>query len=201
MTSDMPRVVATRSVYKGWNSFDIVTVEARDRHGELCSVEREVIDHGEAGVVLTIDRRRGVAILVRQWRAPLIVIGADPFLLEACAGILDPGENAEEAARREAEEEIGVRIGAMRKVGTVVPSAGTLTERMHLFIAEVSEQDRDANGGGGNPHEGEDIEVVEVPLPELFDMARRGEIADAKTLILVQRLMLEELEAGAPAFR
>ena len=117
--------------------------------------------------------------------------GADPYLLEACAGIVDPGETPEEAARREAQEEIGLEIGELRKIGTILPSAGTLTERMHLFIAEVSAEDARRNGGG-NPHEGEDIEVVEVPLVELFDMARRGEIEDAKTLVLVQRLMLEE---------
>ena len=49
--------------------------------------------------------------------------------------------------------------------------------------------------GGGNPHEGENIEVVEVPLAELYDMARKGALEDAKTLIIVQRLMLED--AGA----
>ena len=32
-----------------------------------------------------------------------------------------------------------------------------------------------------------------MPLAELFDMARQGEIEDAKTLVIVQRLMLEEL--------
>ena len=67
-----------------------------------------MIDHGEAAVVLVDRSRAGVAILVRQWRAGLIATGADPYLLEACAGIIDPGETPEEAARREAEEEIGV---------------------------------------------------------------------------------------------
>jgi hypothetical protein len=89
-------------------------------------------------------------------------------------------------------------VGSLRKIGTVVPSAGTLTERMHLFIAEVSAADK-TEDGGGNPNEGEDIEVVEIPLSELYDKARRGEIEDAKTLILVQRLMIEELSASAAA--
>lgn len=198
MPSDMPRIVGRRSIFKGWNSFDIVTVEAADRDGALRRHEREVIDHGEASVVLVVDQERRVAILVRQWRAPLIRDGGDPYLLEVCAGIVDPGETPEQAARREAEEEIGLAIGAMRKVGVVVPSAGTLTERMHLFIAEVLSADRTAKGGG-NPHEGENIEVVEVPLAALFDRARRGEIDDAKTLLLVQRLMIEELEAQRSA--
>jgi hypothetical protein len=33
-----------------------------------------------------------------------------------------------------------------------------------------------------------------VPLLDLFEKARRGEIEDAKTLILVQQLMIEALE-------
>lgn len=198
MNGSGPRIVATKSVYKGWNSFDIVTVEATDSKGRERRHEREVVDHGDAGVVLAIDRGRGVAIMVRQWRAPLVVAGADPFLLEACAGILDPGETPEDAARREAEEETGLRVRALRGIGSVLPSAGTLTERMHLFIAEVSAEDR-VEAGGGNPHEGEDIEVVEVPLAELFAMARGGGIEDAKTLVLVQRLIMEELEARQSA--
>jgi GDP-mannose pyrophosphatase NudK len=194
MPSQMPRVVERRSMFKGWNSLDIVTVEAVDRKGAPRRLEREVIDHGDASVVLTVDQERRVAILVRQWRAPLIRDGRDPYLLEVCAGIVDAGETPEQAARREAEEEIGLKVGAMRKVGVVVPSAGTLTERMHLFIAEVALGDR-VGKGGGNPKEGEDIEIVEVALADLFERARRGEIADAKTLILVQHLMIGELEA------
>jgi GDP-mannose pyrophosphatase NudK len=190
-----PRVVETERVYVGWNILDIVTVEAADPDGMLRRHKREVIDHGHAAVVLVIDRERDVAILVRQWRAGLLGTD-DPYLLEACAGILDPGETPEEAARREAEEEIGVTIGAMRSLGSVVPSAGTLTERMYLYVAEVAANDR-GKPGGGNPHEGENIEVVEVPLVELFDMARDGALKDAKTLIIVQRLMLEQLASPA----
>ena len=196
MTTQMPRIIGRRPIFKGWNSVEIVTVEAVDGRGQTRRHDREVVDHGEASVVLAVDRDRKVAILVKQWRAPLIVAGADPYLLEVCAGIIDPGESPEQTARREAEEETGLKIGALRKVGSVVPSAGTLTERMHLFIAEVSAADR-TEDGGGTPHEGEDIEVLEVPLTELFEKARRGEIEDAKTLILVQRLMIEELSAAS----
>jgi GDP-mannose pyrophosphatase NudK len=165
----------------------------KDLHGEVRRLEREVVDHGDASVVLMIDPKRRVAIMVRQWRAPLVTTGADPFLLEACAGILDPGETPEEAARREAEEETGIKVSRLRRIGIVVPSAGTLTERVHLFVAEVSAADRTAYRGG-NPHEGEDIEVIEMPLLDLFEKARRGEIQDAKTLVIVQQLMLEELQ-------
>jgi nudix-type nucleoside diphosphatase (YffH/AdpP family) len=146
--------------------------------------------------VLAVDRARGVALLVRQWRAGLLAVDApDPYVLEACAGILDPGETPEEAARREAEEEMGLKVRELRSLGSILPSIGTLTERMHLFVAEVSEADR-VEDGGGMAHEGEAIEVVEVPLSELFAMARSGALEDAKTLVIVQRLMLEALDAG-----
>jgi len=152
--------------------------------------ERELIEHGSAAAVLVIDRTRGTAILARQWRTGLLDSAASPYLLEACAGIIDSGETPEQAARREAEEELGVRVGALRSIGSILPSAGTLTERIHLYVAEISGSELGKRGG--NAHEGEDIEIVEVPLRELFEMARQGLIDDAKTLVLVQRLMLEE---------
>jgi nudix-type nucleoside diphosphatase (YffH/AdpP family) len=191
----LPRVVGRRRVFKGWNAFDVLTVETVGSDGTLSRHDREVVDHGDATVVLPVDRERGVAILVRQWRAGLLG-RSDPYLLEACAGIVDPGETPEAAARREAEEETGLVLGEVRHVGTIVPSAGTLTERMHLFVADIA-------GGrlaerGGNRHEGEDIEVLEVPLATLYEMARRGEIGDAKTLVIVQRLLIEELEGPQP---
>jgi GDP-mannose pyrophosphatase NudK len=190
-----PRVVETTRIYTGWNRLDVVTVEAAEADGTLRQHKREVIDHGHAAAVLVIDRGRAVAILVRQWRAGLLGSGADPYLLEVCAGILDPGETPEDAARREAEEEIGVAIGELRSLGSIVPSAGTLTERIYLYVAEVSAGDLRKHGSG-NRHEGENIEVVEVPFPELFYMARQGAIEDAKTLVIVQRLMLEELDSA-----
>lgn len=194
MKGEFPRVVETTRIYNGWNSLDILTVEAADADGTLRRHTREVIDHGHAAAVLVIDRGRGVAILVRQWRTGLFGSDADPYLLEACAGILDPGETPEDAARREAEEEIGVTIGGLRSLGSILPSAGTLTERIYLYVAEVSAGDL-RKQGSGNLHEGENIEVVELTLPELFYMARQGTIEDAKTLVIVQRLMLEELES------
>lgn len=194
MKSELPRIVDTQRVYTGWNRFDVLTVEAADADGATRPHKREVVDHGEAAAVLVIDRKRGIVLMARQWRAGLLGRAADPYLLETCAGILDPGETPETAARREAEEELGIKIGALRSLGSVVPSAGTLTERVHLFIAELS-GDEQRGSGGGNAHEGETIEVVEVPLAALFDMARKGAIEDAKTLIIVQRLMLDD--AGA----
>ena len=73
---------------------------------------------------------------------------------------------------------------------TIYTSPGAMTEKMHIFLATYGLQDRRSDGGGLD-EEGEDIEIVEMPLDELFKMARGGAINDAKTLILVQTLILE----------
>jgi len=192
MASNPPAIVARELIFKGWNTIERVTFESTSDDGQVQRTNREVVDHGQASVVLALDPERDVALLVRQWRSGLMSVGEGPFLLEACAGIIDPGETPEICARREAEEEIGFRLRDLRPCGSVVPSAGTLTERMYLYIAEVSCRDR-VGEGGGVAQEGEAIEIVEIALPELFRMARAGEIEDAKTLILVQSLMLDRL--------
>lgn len=188
MTS--PRIVSRKPIFAGWNTISLATVETDGPDGRPVRHEREIVNHGDASVVLVVDRERDVALLVRQLRAPLLDTESDPFLLEVCAGIIDPGETPDETARREAAEEMGVTLHDLRHVGTVFPSAGTLTERMHLYFAEVTSADRTA-AGGGLEGEGEAIEVVEIPLAELFSMVRDRRIADAKTLILAQWLMIE----------
>ena len=177
-------------VYDGWNTLDVLTVETRDDDGVSRRHEREVLDHGPVVAVLAYDPDRRQALLARQWRAGLLLTGDDPFLLETCAGLIDTGETPPQAAIREAEEELGLHLETVRKVGEVYPSPGALTEKIHLFLATYGLQDRRSDGGGLD-HEGEDIEIVEMPLDALFEMARAGTITDAKTLILVQMLILQ----------
>ncbi|HSM18780.1 MAG TPA: NUDIX hydrolase, partial [Hyphomicrobiales bacterium] len=92
-----------------------------------------------------------------------------------------------ECARHEALEETGYEVADLEPVGAVFSSPGTLTERMHLFLARYAPDGR-AHDGGGVDHEGEDIEVLEYPLDELARMAADGTIIDAKTLVVIERL-------------
>ena len=71
-------------------------------------------------------------------------------------------------------------------------SPGSVTERLFFFVAEYEHEHR-TSAGGGDVKEGEDIEVLEVPLEQAMEMVRRGEIADAKTIMLLQYAKLEKL--------
>lgn len=150
--------------------------------------ERHLEDHGRAVAVLAYDEGRKVASLVTQPRAPVLHAGAEP-VLEVVAGLAECDDPAEDA-RREALEEAGLRLIDVRHVTAIWSMIGISTEYMDLFLARYGPEDRIASGGGAE-HENEAISLHEVPLKALAEAVRAGELRDAKTLILVQRLMLD----------
>jgi nudix-type nucleoside diphosphatase (YffH/AdpP family) len=151
--------------------------------------DREVFDRGHAAAVLPIDPERGTVLLVRQFRLPAFLAGHAAPLVEVIAGALD-GDAPEACARREAMEEAGVEVGDLRRVFHCFMSPGAVTERMHLFVATYSSASRTAKGGG-LADEGEDIEVLELALSRALAMVESGEIADAKTILLLQWAQIE----------
>jgi hypothetical protein len=72
-------------------------------------------------------------------------------------------------------------------------SPGSVTEKLHFFVAEYESRDR-VSGGGGDAAEGEDIEVIETPLATAMQMIANGAIQDGKTVMLLQYAALNGLE-------
>jgi nudix-type nucleoside diphosphatase (YffH/AdpP family) len=105
-------------------------------------------------------------------------------MIEAVAGLLD-NESPEARIRAEAEEESGYRLRDIRKVFEAFMSPGAVTEKLHFFVAEY-EPDMRIGSGGGNPDEGEDIEVLELSIDEALAMIADRRIVDAKTIMLLQ---------------
>ena len=183
-------IQGTESLYDGLYKLDRVTLEQTRRDGTRQTITREVFRPGDGAVVLPVDPGRGTVLLVRQLRAPVMVNGEGPELIEALAGMVE-GDPPDVTARKEAEQEAGVRLHALRLWHTFYPSPGATAERVHLFLAEYGEADRTA-AGGGLRSEGENIEVLELPLTEAAAMVRRGEIVDMKTVVLLQAVLLGE---------
>jgi ADP-ribose pyrophosphatase len=106
--------------------------------------DKEIVKHpGSTGIVAVHD---GAIVLVRQHREP-----AKRRLLELPAGTLEQGEDPLESAQRELEEEVGLKGGRWRSLGTYFTSPGFLDEQMHLFLAEDLETGRagGSEDGGG----------------------------------------------------
>ncbi|MDE2445687.1 MAG: NUDIX domain-containing protein [Alphaproteobacteria bacterium] len=188
MTQSRYRITQTEIMAKGWSSLQRLTVEANMAHGKNLTVLREVADHGHGAAILPVDSVRGTCLLVRQWRAGAAFTGHEGFLIEACAGLLD-ADDPEGCVRREAFEELGTQLRNISQVSTCFSSPGAVSEIVSLFIADYAAADR-VGSGGGLEEEGEDIEVMELPLQQAFDMIATGEIMDAKTIILLQHVKL-----------
>jgi nudix-type nucleoside diphosphatase (YffH/AdpP family) len=175
------KIVKIETLHKGWSRFSRATLEVGGK-----TFKREIEDHGRAVGVLPYNPQRRTAILVRLLRAPALFAAGATSLLEAPAGLIDADEPAA-AARREVEEEAGVRIGELEHVATTWTMPGISTERMDLYLAAFAEADR-VGPGGGVAGENEDIVVEEWPLKRLWSMIERAELDDMKTLTLMLAL-------------
>lgn len=177
------RLLDSKTIYSGWGRFLLIKV----RLGDGRAAERQIEDHGEASAVLPYDAARKTALLVRQPRIGPLYGGFEPHLVEAAAGMIDPGEAPDATAVREAFEELGVRLPKLEPVAAAWSMPAVSSERIHLYLAPYGEGDRVA-AGGGMAEEGEEIEVLELPLRELLDQADNGTLQDLKTLALVWAL-------------
>jgi ADP-ribose pyrophosphatase len=154
----------------------------------------EIIRHSGAAAVLPLfrpDEWEGTGagvILLRQSR-----YAADGFIWEVPAGKLDPGETPEACARRELEEEAGVRARDLRFLTTILTTPGFTAEKIHLFLAAGLD-------AGEMRHEGSEfIECHRMPLRRALRMTRTGEISDAKTICtLLYAAAFEDLAGPGP---
>ena len=161
---------AARQVYSSpWLA---VTVE---QWGER---EREIVERGEVVAVVAVDLEDRV-VLVRQLRE-----AARRPLLEIPAGRIEEGEEPLATAKRELEEETGLRGGTWRAGPIWWTTPGFCRERVHLYVAEGLES------GDPSPDDGEEIEVVRWPLEEV--RARVGELEDGKSLVGLLLYLAEE---------
>jgi GDP-mannose pyrophosphatase NudK len=161
------------------------TYEKPSLTGEMHEQQNEVYFRPDAVAVLLADPDKEVFLMTKQFRMPTYLNGNETgYLVETCAGMIDEGEEPEDAARREVLEETGFKVRDLQKVAAIYTSAGGITELLHLFVANYSSSDEHEEGGGLE-EEGEDIELVELGFEEARAQLRAGTINDAKTLLLL----------------
>ncbi|HLA77520.1 MAG TPA: NUDIX hydrolase [Vicinamibacteria bacterium] len=139
--------------------------------------QREVVRHPGSVAVLAVDDR-GCAVLVRQYRYPV-----DEEVWELPAGRLDPGESPEQAARRELEEEVGLRPRVLERIAFFYTTPGFCDEAMHLFRASGLTR------VPPRPEADEKLEIRWFSFHELGRMMESGDLREGKTLLA---LLLEE---------
>jgi ADP-ribose pyrophosphatase len=170
MSPSRTRVIRTTTIYQG----RIFRVE-RDRvslpGGRV--LEMEAVRH-RGSVVLVPVPRPGQVILIRQFR---YVIGR--WIWELPAGSLEAGERPLRAARRECQEEIGLRPSRLRRLGVYYPTPGFCDERMIFYVCSGLRRPRLALAGDPD----EQIEPRTFNIGEVWKLVDKGEVADMKTIV------------------
>ena len=190
--SERVRIRAVKTLSDDWYVLKKTTFDFLRRDGTWQTQNRETYDRGNGAAILLYNREHGTVVLIRQFRFPAFVNGlADGMLIEVCAGLLDK-DDPEACIKKEAEEEAGFVVRNPRKVFEAYMSPGSVTEKLFFFVAEYEHEHR-ISAGGGDEKEGEDIEVLEIPLEKALEMIAQGEIRDAKTIMLLQYAKLEKL--------
>ena len=182
--SDRIRVKDVRLLSDNHYVLKSTTFEYRRGNGEWQTQHRETYDRGNGATLLPYHLGTRTVVLVKQFRYPAYVNGYDDLMIEAAAGLLD-NASPEDRIRAEAEEETGYRLHDVKKVFEAYMSPGSVTEKLHFFVAEY-ESSMQVGSGGGIADEGEDIEVLELPIDLALAMIADGRIVDAKTIMLLQ---------------
>lgn len=191
MQNNKVKNLTSKILSDNWYVLKKYSYDFQTSDGEWVKQEREAYDRGNGAVVLLYNKAAKTVILTRQFRLPTYVNGNESgMLIEACAGLLDE-DNPEECIRRETIEETGYQINEVEKVYEVYMSPGSVTEILYFFIAEYTPKDKVAEGGGAEDEQ-EDIEILELHIEEAMQMVKTGEIKDAKTIMLLQHLLLSK---------
>lgn len=175
-------IIAKRRVFDGFFKVDELQLRYQRFNGEMTSpMTRLVFERGDsvAAVLFNADTKR--LIFTRQFRAPSYEKGPG-WITEIIAGMIDPGEDPDDALRREVFEETGYRIRDARAISTFYLSPGGSSERIFLYYAEVNNATHDGEGGGVRG-EGEDIQLVEMGVSEALADVAVGRFPDSKTIV------------------
>ncbi len=186
------KIIKEELLSDNWYTLKKYTYEILKQDGIRQIQTREVYDRGNGAVILLYNQEFKTVILTRQFRLPSFVNGNKKgVLIEACAGLLDQ-DNPVEAIKRETEEETGYRIKDVRKIFDSYMSPGSVSEILYFFIAEYTPSMK-VHEGGGIEHEQEDIEVLEISFDKAYGMIATGEIRDAKTIMLLQYMKINQI--------
>ncbi len=136
------------------------------------TARREIVEH--RGGVCALAVKDGCILFVSQFRVP-----CQGILMELPAGKIEKGEEPDATIIRELKEETGATVNSIEKAGFCYPSPGYSEEKLYLYFTDDFGLSKNALD------EDEFLDVVSIPIDQAFEMVDRGEITDAKSLILL----------------
>ncbi|MDO9274330.1 MAG: NUDIX domain-containing protein [Lutibacter sp.] len=192
MSNPKVKIIGIKNLSNANYKLDKVDFEFQTNSGSWQAQSRECYDRGDGAAILLYNPAKKTVILTKQFRMPSYLNGnATGMMIEVCAGMLDE-DNPESCIIKEVKEETGFKIYNPKKIFELYSTPGAVTEKIHYFTAEYNDGMK-ISAGGGLEEEHEDIEVLEINFETALTMVSKGEINDAKTVVLLQYAKLNNL--------
>jgi ADP-ribose pyrophosphatase len=182
-------ILKRETIYEGFFKLNRVSLRHELFNGGWSGeMERELFQRDPVVALLPYDPVADAVLLIEQFRLPAHENGMEAWQAEIVAGIVEPGEELEEVAAREAEEEAGCRPKALEKILTYMPSQGACTEIVTIFAGWIDS--RGLGGVHGLDHEHEDILARVVAYEDAVELLATGRIQNSPAIIALQWLQL-----------
>lgn len=167
--------ISSKTLFKGIVGVKFDTVKLINGH----YATRLYLDHQGASAVLPVEG--DYVYLVQQYRYPV-----SKATLELPAGKREKGQTFLSCARAELKQETGMQAAKIKEVMMFNPSNAFSNEQLHLFIATGLTRGKDC------PDEDEFINLKKIPFQKAYQMVEKGQINDAKTIIMLQWYKLHQ---------
>lgn len=178
-----------------WGTLERISFDYTFKNKKVKRLTHEVYGKSDGVAILLYNMEAKSVLLTKQFRAPVWASETNgSTLIEVCGGAIDPNEDPVETVKREAVEEVGVCPIHIEFVCQTFLSPGILKEKIHLYLGAYDPKHLQLKEGGVF-EEGEEIEIIEISFEEAFDMVQSGKLIDARTLILLQHLMLKQFNS------
>lgn len=170
-----------KTVYaNNWVRLTLVDIRTPDGR----RFEHHVVRLQTVAVAAIIDEDERVLMM---WRHRFVT---DEWGWELPGGIVNAGEDALAAASREVVEETGWRANPLSHLFTFQPMPGMVDTPHALFVAEGAEK-------VGEPTDAEEAAIIDwVPMANVLELARRGEILGSGSLVALMYLLAQRQRSG-----
>ena len=183
------KVTNKKNLYDGFFKMNEVSLKYKKYDGSWSNeIKRELFSGAQVSAVLPYDPIKKEIVLIQQFRPGTISRNTNNYLKEIVAGIIDPSESPEIAAKRECLEETGYKIKKLTSIQGYYPAPGSSESFYHLFLGEVDSKNEKKIMGLDT--ENEDILVESYNISQVKKMMQNGELINGLSLIAIQWFFL-----------